>query len=127
MDNLAVLGRSFHREVGRSNTDTGADQGMVYANDSRGRGKVVRPFLNVGKINSSSGSDHGKVVMVTLTSAYARACMFYDARFSSGFDFSLGEAPRAARRCARCCCSRDTHRGRPDGQGLVQPPHVKLT
>lgn len=76
--------------MGRSNTDTGADQGMVYANDSRGRGKVVRPFLKVGKINSSSGSDHGKVVMVTLTSAYARACMFYDARFSSGFDFSLG-------------------------------------
>jgi hypothetical protein len=86
----AVSPDSFNDEVGKTNTNAGAYTGMTYEPDSRGSGKVVRTFLAAGKFHQSPAPGNGNVLFVTLPGSYDKACMSYDVKFSSGFDFSLG-------------------------------------
>lgn len=85
-----VSPKSFNEQVGPSNGDTGAYQGMTYAADTRGSGKVIRTYLAANKDIDSSGEGRGNVLMVKLPGSYDSACAAYDLRFSDGFGFSAG-------------------------------------
>lgn len=64
---------------------------MSIVADDRGRGKVVRTTLKAGTIHSQpSGTSNGAVFSPALPRAVDRACMSYDIKFNSTFDFSLG-------------------------------------
>ena len=84
-----VTPASFNKELGRTNDDLAAYDSMSYVDDTRG-GKAVRTTLAAGKIIGSGGSGDGNVLVVELNRSTDSACMSYDVRFSSGFDFSAG-------------------------------------
>ena len=80
---------SFNKELGRTNHDEAAYDSMSYVDDTRG-GKAVRTMLAAGKFGGSGGSGDGNVLVVELDRSTDSACMSYDVRFSSGFDFAAG-------------------------------------
>jgi hypothetical protein len=82
--------KSFRSQVGNTNTNTGAYLGMTYRKDYRGSGNVVRTELTKNKYIASSGAGRGNVLMIKLPGSYDSACMSYNIRFASGFDFSAG-------------------------------------
>jgi hypothetical protein len=84
-----VTPASFNKELGRTNDDEAAYDSMSYVDDTRG-GKAVRTTLVAGKILGSGGSGEGNVLVIKLNKAADTACMSYDVRFSSNFDFSAG-------------------------------------
>ena len=77
-----VDARSFRGQVGPTNTDAAAFRGMVYRQDYRGSGNVVRTTLGGGKTIHSTGAGRGNVLMIKLPRAYDSACMSYDIRFA---------------------------------------------
>lgn len=85
-----VTAASFAADVGSTNPDAAAYNGMSYVRDTRRSGVVVRTRLDAHKINTSPGGDNGNVLLVALPSSRDAACMSYDVRFSPDFDFSLG-------------------------------------
>ena len=97
-----VDARSFVGQVGPTNTDRAAYEGMIYRKDYRGPGNVVRTELSRGKTIHSSGAGRGNVLMIKLPGVYDSACMSYDVRFagatvktgskvtSGSVDFSAG-------------------------------------
>ena len=80
---------SFNKELGDTNDDTAAYDSMSYVDDTRG-GKAVRTKLAAGKYLGSGGSGEGNVLVIKLSRSADSACMSYDVRFQSGFDFSAG-------------------------------------
>jgi hypothetical protein len=85
-----VDAKSFRKQVGPTNKNSGAYLGMTYRKDSRGSGNVVRTTLAKGKTIHSKGAGRGNVLMIKLPRSYDSACMSYDVRFAAGFDFSAG-------------------------------------
>ena len=86
----AVDPTSFRKELGPTNKNKSAYLGMTYRKDYRGSGNVVRTKLTKDKIIQSSGEGRGNVLMIKLPGSYDSACMSYDIRFATGFDFSAG-------------------------------------
>jgi hypothetical protein len=85
-----VTPSSFRSTVGPTSTYSGAYLGMSYRHDYRGSGNVVRTELAGGKYIGSTGSGRGNVLPFRLPGSYDSACMSYDIRFESPFDFSAG-------------------------------------
>ncbi|HEY0238638.1 MAG TPA: hypothetical protein VGC37_08335 [Friedmanniella sp.] len=86
----AVDPKTFAQEVGPTNKNRSAYLGMTYRKDYRGSGNVVRTQLSANKYILSSGAGRGNVLMAKLPASYDSACMSYDIRFATGFDFSAG-------------------------------------
>jgi hypothetical protein len=56
-----------------------------------GRGNVIRTKLDAGTMHSiPAGQTNGVTLFIPLPKTVQQACMSYDIRFSSGFDWSLG-------------------------------------
>jgi hypothetical protein len=81
---------SFRAAVGPTSTSSGAYAGMTYRHDYRGSGNVVRTELSAGKYIGSTGAGRGNVLVSRLPGSYDSACMAYDIRFATSFDFSAG-------------------------------------
>jgi hypothetical protein len=81
---------SFRATVGPTTTSSGPYLGMAYRKDYRGSGNVVRTTLAAGKYIGSTGTWRGNVLPFKLPGAYDAACMSYDIRFATSFDFSAG-------------------------------------
>jgi hypothetical protein len=84
-----VSPKDFNRALGPTGTSPAGYDDMDIVADSRGSGRVLRTTLDAGTIRDGSGN-HGAVLPIKLPGAYESACMSYDLRFSSRFDWSLG-------------------------------------
>lgn len=88
--NGAVDPAAFNAALGSTNRNAAAYDDMTVVADSRGSGKVIRTTLKAGTIHSKPGSDNGDNLFVQLPTPVDEACLTYDIKFDSGFDWSLG-------------------------------------
>ncbi len=86
----AVNPQAFITALGPTNKNAGAYDDMSIVADGRG-GKAVRTVLRAGTTHSlPTANDNGNNLFITLPGTYDQACMSYDIRFDSNFDWSLG-------------------------------------
>lgn len=88
--NGAVVPSNFIASLGSTNSNASAYDDMSVVADSRGNGKVIRTKLRAGTIHSKPGSDNGNNFFVALPTVVDKACIAYDIKFDSNFDWSLG-------------------------------------
>lgn len=86
----AVRPSNFISALGSTNPNASAYDDMSVVADSRGAGKVIRTKLRAGTIHSKPGSDNGDNLFVALPTVVDKACIAYDIKFDSNFDWSLG-------------------------------------
>jgi len=86
----AVDPMAFIASMGATNKNTGAYDDMSIVADSRGSGKVLRTVLRAGTIHSQPGSDNGDNLFIDLAADHDTACVQYDVKFDSNFDWSMG-------------------------------------
>jgi hypothetical protein len=84
-----ISASNFQKELGGSNNSS------YYYDDSSitsaaGRGKVYRLKLDRGTIRDNPSGNHGVVVFAPLAQQVNNACIAYQIRFDSNFDWSLG-------------------------------------
>ena len=85
-----VSAASFNAELGGGYWDeTNYDDSSIAA-DTRGTGKVYRLVLRAGTIRSYPAGNNGIVAVTPLSRPVDNACIAYDVRFDSGFDWSIG-------------------------------------
>jgi hypothetical protein len=85
----AVSPAAFNSALGTTNMNAAAYDDMTVVADSRG-GRAVRTKLKAGTIHSKPGSDNGDNLFIKLPTSYDKACIQYDIKFDSNFDWSLG-------------------------------------
>lgn len=85
-----VSPQAFNDAVGATNKNLAAYDDMSIVSDGRG-GKAVRTKLKAGTTHSlPTRTDNGNNLFIALPGSYDEACMSYDLRFDSNFDWSLG-------------------------------------
>ncbi len=90
MTDGAVSPQAFNAAVGATNKNAAAYDDMSIVSDGRG-GKAVRTVLRRGTTHSlPTKNDNGDNLFIALPGSYDEACMSYDIRFDSNFDWSLG-------------------------------------
>ena len=80
---------NFNAVLGGTNNNTVEYDDTSVVADSRGTGNVLRTKLDPNTIRSNPAGNNGIVVFPPLTSV-DNACMSYDIKFDSNFEFSLG-------------------------------------
>lgn len=82
--------QAFNNALGATNKNASAYDDMTIVPDGRG-GKAVRTVLRAGTTHSlPTPNDNGNNLFIALPGSYDQACMSYDIRFDSNFDWSLG-------------------------------------
>ena len=80
----------FNSQLPSVNKSDAVFEDASVAADTRGSGHVFRLRLEAGTIWRKPTGNHGIVTFVNLPKQVDNACMSYDIRFSSGFDWSKG-------------------------------------
>jgi hypothetical protein len=89
MPNGAVVPTNFINALGSTNKNQSAYDDMSIIDDGRG-GKAVRTILKANTIHSKPGGDNGNNLFVSLPKNYDKACISYDIRFDSNFEWAYG-------------------------------------
>ncbi len=85
-----ISAASFNAELGGGYWDEKNYDDSSAAADTRGSGKVYRLVLRAGTIRSHPAGNNGIVAVIPLSKQVDNACIAYDIRFDSGFDWSVG-------------------------------------
>lgn len=80
---------AFNIATGGTNTNPAEYDDTSIVDDSRGTGKVIRTRLDANTIRSTPSGNNGAVLFPPIPSV-DNACISYDIKFDSKFDFSLG-------------------------------------
>jgi hypothetical protein len=86
----AISPGGFISQLGGTNKSAAAYDDTSVVRDSRGSGKVLRTTLDKGTVHSIPAGNNGIVVFPALRRTVTAACISYDLRFDSQFDWSLG-------------------------------------
>ncbi len=87
--NGPVTPDGFNQQLGTTSRATSSYEDMSVITVA-GHGQVVRTKLDAGSYHTYPAGNNGAAMFVTLKSVVNNACLSYDIRFDSSFDWSMG-------------------------------------